>query len=157
MLRKTILVLSLTLTASCVNMPLFSQCTDCFEETQEEEAIVKQFLFKNKEEELFFKQEEEPEETLTEKELDFPSFEEKILIKKIRLTGAGIITEKEIKDITSAYENKEFSLKQIQKIADSVTEAYHKKGYLLSRAYIPVQNFKEGILQIRVVKKTTTE
>ncbi len=40
----------------------------------------------------------------------------------------------------------------MQKVADLITDQYRKKGYVTSRAYIPPQNIKKGILIIRVVE-----
>jgi hemolysin activation/secretion protein len=43
-------------------------------------------------------------------------------------------------------------LNGIQKIADSITDLYRKKGYVISRAYIPPQRLDQGNLEIKVIE-----
>ncbi|MDD5595645.1 MAG: POTRA domain-containing protein, partial [Candidatus Omnitrophica bacterium] len=38
------------------------------------------------------------------------------------------------------------------KIADKITEIYRKKGRTTSRAYLPPQTIKDGILTIKVIE-----
>ena len=81
--------------------------------------------------------------------------EEKILVKKITVTGVTLIPEKEINEIILRFENKQTTLRQMQEAADLITDAYRKKGYLTSRAYLPPQKIQEGMLEIRVVEGIT--
>lgn len=76
----------------------------------------------------------------------------KILIKSVSVAGATLLTQDEIGVITSKYTGQELSFKAMQKIADLITDEYRKKGYATSRAYIPPQNIKDGILILRVVE-----
>ena len=79
--------------------------------------------------------------------------EEKLFIKTIVVEGATLVHEKEINKIISQYEGKELSLRQMRKIADVITDSYRIKGYVTSRAYIPVQTMGENeALLIRVVE-----
>jgi len=78
----------------------------------------------------------------------------KVLIRKITVEGVILLPEKDIEKITSRYEGKELSLKGMQKIADLITDEYRKKGYATSRAYLPPQTIRDGILIIRVVEGT---
>jgi len=76
----------------------------------------------------------------------------KVMVTTITVEGVTLLTEQEIQAITSKFEGRELSLKAIQKIADLITDEYRKKGYATSRAYIPPQTIKEGLLIIRVVE-----
>ncbi|MFA4854630.1 MAG: POTRA domain-containing protein [Candidatus Omnitrophota bacterium] len=78
----------------------------------------------------------------------------KVLIKKINVIGVTLFAESKIRAITSFYENKELNLKDIQKVADLITDLYRQKGYITSRAYIPPQKMEEGSLEIRVMEAT---
>ena len=80
---------------------------------------------------------------------------EKTLVKKITVSAATLVSEKELTAITSQYENKEATLRDIQKIADLITDLYRKKGYVTSRAYLPPQKITDGKLEIRVVEGVT--
>lgn len=80
---------------------------------------------------------------------------QKVLIKKIDVVGALILPEAQVKKITSRFENKELTLKEMQKVADLITDAYRKKGYVTSRAYLPLQKIQQGLLEIRVLESIT--
>lgn len=48
------------------------------------------------------------------------------------------------------FEGRETDFDSLRHLADVITEAYHKKGYLLAKAYLPVQEIKGGIVEILV-------
>jgi len=77
---------------------------------------------------------------------------EKTLIKNIVVTGATILTEKEIRDIVTPFENKELPLTEMQKVADLITDAYRTQGYITSRAYIPPQKIENSKFEIKVIE-----
>jgi len=76
----------------------------------------------------------------------------KILVQSINVEGATLLTQQEISAITSPYAGMELSLKGMQKIADLITDEYRKKGFATSRAYLPPQSIKDGVLLIKVVE-----
>ena len=78
--------------------------------------------------------------------------EHRVLINSIHVTGVTIFSKDKIQAITGKYENKRLSLKEIQKIADLITDLYRKKGYVISRAYIPAQRMEHGDLKIMVIE-----
>lgn len=78
--------------------------------------------------------------------------QEKVFIKEIKVTESTLIPKKEIRDIVLHFENKELTLKEIQEIADRITDAYRQKGFITSRAYLPPQNLKEGVLTLKVIE-----
>ncbi len=77
---------------------------------------------------------------------------QRVLIKSINVIGVTLFPKEGIKAITGQYENKKLTFKEIQKIADLITDLYRKKGYVISRAYIPAQKMEGGILEIRVTE-----
>lgn len=77
---------------------------------------------------------------------------EKVLIKKINVTGARLVPPKEIGRIIEKFEGKEMSLTDMQAVADQITEAYRKRGYITSRAYLPPQKIENDTFEIRVVE-----
>lgn len=81
--------------------------------------------------------------------------ESKTLVKQINVTAATLISEKEINSIIQPYQNKELTIRDMQKIANLVTDAYRKKGFVTSRAFMPPQKIQNGILEIRVVEGIT--
>lgn len=81
-----------------------------------------------------------------------PVKEEKVFIKKIVVTGVTYFKEEEIRKIVEPYENKELSFREMQKIAELITEFYRNNGYITSRAYLPPQDLTQGTLEIRVLE-----
>ncbi|MDD4955551.1 MAG: ShlB/FhaC/HecB family hemolysin secretion/activation protein [Candidatus Omnitrophica bacterium] len=110
---------------------------------EEQKAIERQIQQKKKKPEI----KEEPA-----KETPLPPETKRVQIKKIVIEGATLISEKEIRAVVSEYEGKELALPEMQKVADKVTEVYREKGYTTSRAYLPPQTIKEGILTIKVIE-----
>ncbi len=77
---------------------------------------------------------------------------QKVLVKSIDVTGVTLFPNIAIRAITSQYENKELTFKEIQKIADNITDLYRNKGYVISRAYIPAQKMEGGVLEVKVIE-----
>ena len=81
-----------------------------------------------------------------------PPSQEKVMVRDIRVTDARLVPEAEINSITAGFEGRELTLPDMQKAADLITNAYRKKGYVTSRAYLPPQKIESGILEIRVLE-----
>lgn len=84
-----------------------------------------------------------------------PVSSEKVLVKTIQVTGVTLIPEKEIRAIIQPLENKELNIKDMNQVADRITDLYRRKSYITSRAYLPPQKIEIGILQIRVLEGVT--
>ncbi|MEE8359686.1 MAG: ShlB/FhaC/HecB family hemolysin secretion/activation protein [Candidatus Omnitrophota bacterium] len=96
--------------------------------------------------------EEEEEEGLV-KEEKFPiEGEKKTLVRKIEIRGITLIQKRVVDNIISEYEGKELTIAQMQKICDLITDEYRKKGYVTSRAYLPPQTIRDGLLVIMVIE-----
>ncbi|MGE5280135.1 MAG: ShlB/FhaC/HecB family hemolysin secretion/activation protein [Deltaproteobacteria bacterium] len=78
--------------------------------------------------------------------------QEKTLINTINVTGVTLLPEAAIEAITAGFKGRTLSLKDLQTCADLITDAYRKKGYITSRAYLPPQRIAEAAVEIRVVE-----
>jgi len=76
----------------------------------------------------------------------------KVLIKKINVTGATLITSKQIDAIISPYEGKKLSLADFRTIADSITSELRSLGYATSYAYLPPQKVENNTIRIEVTE-----
>jgi hemolysin activation/secretion protein len=114
----------------------------------EKERLLREKIEKEKEEPVI----EEPVPEVVP-----PAPAEKIFIKKINVKGATLLSQKEIEEIILPFENKELTLRQMQKVVNLITDAYRRQGYVTSRAYLPPQKIKESILEIRVIEGITGE
>ncbi len=99
------------------------------------------------------KEREKP--VIEEKEIPPPTpslAEEKTPIKRIQVTGVTLISEKEINKVTAQFENKELTFADMKKAANMITDIFRQKGYITSRAYVPPQKIKDGLLQIKALE-----
>lgn len=121
--------------------------------------IQKSILDTNKEEklrEIIDQKKKKPDiEEEPQKETPLAKEGKKVLVKKISVSGISILPAETINNITASYQNKEVSLRQMEELANLITDAYRKNGYITSRAYLPPQKIENGVLQIRVVEGTT--
>ena len=81
-----------------------------------------------------------------------PDSSERVLIKDIVVTGGTYISGKEIDKITAPSKNKNLTIRDMQVVADKITDVYRQKGYITSRAYLPPQKIENNILNIIVVE-----
>lgn len=93
----------------------------------------------------------EPEKVVPE-EIFPEEVVKKIFIEKIIVEGVTLIPEEEIRMITSNFEGRELSLRDIQKVADLISDEYRKRNYLTSRAFVPPQTIEEATLLIRATE-----
>jgi len=75
--------------------------------------------------------------------------EEKVFIKNIIVQGATLLSEEEIKKITSPFQKHWLSKDDIQGIVNSLKAAYQQKGYNNQLARITYQ-VKKSLLKIRI-------
>ena len=116
---------------------------------QTDELMAREKALENKIKEKR-KKPEVKEEVPTEAPSALPA--EKVLIKNIKITGATLIPESELRKIAEPFEKRELALTEMQKVVDLITDAYRKKGYITSRAYIPPQKIENSIFEIRIVE-----
>lgn len=76
----------------------------------------------------------------------------KMLIESFKLTNVKHMDKGYLQSLIKEYKNKELSFGQIQKVTNIITKEYKKEGYFLSRAYIPVQNIENGVLEIALIE-----
>lgn len=145
LLLSAMLLLAFFISTSVFSQPPASQTVGGV--TRQEREIEEKRQLEKKIE----KERPAPEGVLTEEMIPDDSGP-KVMVEKIVVEGVTLLTEEEIQKITSIYEGHELSLKAMQKVADFITDEYRKKGYATSRAYLPPQRIKEGVLIIRVVE-----
>ncbi|MFA5096712.1 MAG: POTRA domain-containing protein, partial [Candidatus Omnitrophota bacterium] len=54
----------------------------------------------------------------------------KAFIKTINVSGVTLFSAGQIRDIVSPYENKELTLREMQKVAGLITDLYRREGYI---------------------------
>lgn len=73
----------------------------------------------------------------------------RIFVKKFRLTGNTLISEKELLSGVNLGSGKILALEEIIGVADRVTAKYRDKGFLIVNAYVPSQSIFDGATIIK--------
>jgi len=73
-------------------------------------------------------------------------------LNKINLVGNTVFSKKELEKIFKPYFHKTISLEKLQNLVHSVTIKYRENGYILTRAILPPQTIKDGIVKVQVIE-----
>jgi len=73
-------------------------------------------------------------------------------LNKIIITGNTVFTEKELQAVFLSSMHKTISVADLQSLVQAVTTKYREKGYILSRALLPPQEIKQGIVKVEVIE-----
>lgn len=114
----------------------------------------------------FKEQSERQKRQLEKKKIEVPTIEtpqkeEKpipsgasFILKEVKIVGVSVLTRKEMLSlyelIRASYYNKKIQLKDLEGIVKEIQSIYEKKGYLTTNVYIPEQDIKNGVVEIRV-------
>jgi hemolysin activation/secretion protein len=74
------------------------------------------------------------------------------VLKDVDIQGLTAFTPEHMRDIYAPYIGKKVGLDTAWKIVGEITKRYRDAGYFLSRAYIPEQRMKDGVIKIRIVE-----
>jgi hemolysin activation/secretion protein len=91
-----------------------------------------------------------PDQIPTPEETPTPAT--KVQVQDIVVTGSSILSEEEIKAITNPFQGKEVTLEELRQVADQITAIYLERGYITSRAVLPVQTITDGVVNIQVIE-----
>lgn len=83
-----------------------------------------------------------------------PAGAEKItmILKKVIVEGASRLSKEQIATVYADKLNKKISLAEVYLIANDITDLYRKNGYILSRAIVPQQQIRDGVVRIQVIE-----
>lgn len=80
-----------------------------------------------------------------------------IEIQKINVTGSTIFSTEDFNPITQPLEGQAVTLKQLQQVADAITQLYLSRGYITSRAILVDQVITNGIVEIFILEGSLEE
>ena len=95
------------------------------------------------------------EKPLIEEEASTPPAEEEgpvFFVKKIRIEGATLFSEKELRALIAPFENRKTSFGSLRSLTELITDLYRSKGYSTSRAYLPPQTLRDETVILRVLE-----
>src|SRR5579872_3445983 len=73
-------------------------------------------------------------------------------LNKVIITGNTVLTDEELQSIFASSLHKKISVADLQSLIQAVTTRYRDKGYILSRAILPPQEIKNGVVKIEIVE-----
>lgn len=76
----------------------------------------------------------------------------KFKLNQLIVTGSTLYTVEELEPLYKNYLGKMISLADLQQITDSITKKYREDGYIISKAIIPAQHIKNGIVTLRIIE-----
>ena len=75
-----------------------------------------------------------------------------IKVKRIKITGNTVFSDRVLREIVSSVEGKEVTIERILRLRTQLTNYYVDRGYVSSGAFIPSQEYTDGIIEIRVIE-----
>ncbi|MDK9721145.1 MAG: ShlB/FhaC/HecB family hemolysin secretion/activation protein [Rhodospirillales bacterium] len=76
----------------------------------------------------------------------------KLTLSAVVIDGSTVYSENDLKPFYEDLLGKEISLADVYKIAEKITAKYGNDGYALSRAVVPAQRIREGIIKITIIE-----
>ena len=76
----------------------------------------------------------------------------KFVLKRLIIKGTTIYDKRTFEPLYSNYLRKKLALKDIYEIAQRITNRYRNDGYILSKAIVPQQKIKNGVVYLRIVE-----
>lgn len=76
-------------------------------------------------------------------------------LNKLDIDKSEVLSPEEIKGVTSSYEGKEVSVKDLYAAVAKINEIYNNKGFITCRAFLTAQTIKDGIVKITLVEGKT--
>ena len=95
-----------------------------------------------------------------EKASEAPASDARISISEVRITGNTIFSEAQLLALIApalaaeagSASARQLSFAELEALADQITAYYREQGYLLARAYLPLQDVRAGQLEIAVLE-----
>lgn len=73
-------------------------------------------------------------------------------LKAFRITGATVFAESELAEVLREYVGREVGILDLGEAAGRLTRFYFQRGYPLATAYLPVQDIKDGVVEIVIIE-----
>jgi hemolysin activation/secretion protein len=76
----------------------------------------------------------------------------KFAVRHIEITGNTLFATSALHGLVASGEGKSLTLGELERLAGKITDYYHAHGYALSRAVIPAQTVKDGVIHFEVIE-----
>lgn len=75
-----------------------------------------------------------------------------IRVDKIEVTGSTIFSQEQLNSLTKVVEGRSVRREKLTEITKAITKLYVERGYITSKAILPNQKIKNGVVQIVVIE-----
>ncbi|MGD1912727.1 MAG: ShlB/FhaC/HecB family hemolysin secretion/activation protein [Rivularia sp. (in: cyanobacteria)] len=75
-----------------------------------------------------------------------------INVKKIEIKGSTVFSEEDFEEITKNYTDRPVTFAELLQLRSDITKLYLKSEYITSGAFLPIQKFQDGIVEIKVIE-----
>lgn len=75
-----------------------------------------------------------------------------VLIQTIRVEGSTVFSQAELQQVLAPFIGQSLTIRDLQAVADAITQLYLNGGYLTSNAFLPEQDIQNGQVQLRVLE-----
>ncbi|MDO8597617.1 MAG: POTRA domain-containing protein, partial [Sulfuricaulis sp.] len=76
----------------------------------------------------------------------------KIVVNSLRVTGQALYSEADLVAVTGFSPGRDLTLSALRAMAAKIADLYHRNGYFVAQAYLPVQDIKDGAVTIAVIE-----
>lgn len=73
-------------------------------------------------------------------------------VNSIELNGAGALSSRQRTRLLQPFIEQCLTASDLNRLLSDITNAYLKRGYVTTRAYLPPQDLQDGVLQIQVIE-----
>ena len=74
------------------------------------------------------------------------------VLKDVKISGVTLFKPEDFRPVYEPYIGKKITYKDLSYLSDKIKAKYKEKGYLTTTAYLPEQEIKEGVVEIRVAE-----
>lgn len=78
--------------------------------------------------------------------------QERIRVDSFRIVGNTAFSEAKLQKVVEASRDRDLTLKELRKVADSLADYYHRKGYFLAKVVVPEQEIAGGVVTLQVLE-----
>ncbi len=81
-----------------------------------------------------------------------PALPGAFVLRGVVFKGATLLSNDELTPLAALKVGRPVTMADLESIANNVAELYHQRGYFLARAIVPVQEVKDGVVEISVIE-----
>jgi hemolysin activation/secretion protein len=73
-------------------------------------------------------------------------------VTAFKFVGNSVVTESDLSTVVAGFVGKELGFSDLDQAVAAVSNYYRSKGYFLARAYLPVQDIRDGVVIIQILE-----